>query len=74
MINLKLEDLASTCAKCKGSGRFTEVTGGGNAIGMGPASYTGNCPDCKGEGIKFTDAGNALKTFVQMLRGRGMIG
>ena len=74
MTEIKLDDLASTCAKCKGAGQFTEVYGNASAVGMGPTSYTGTCPECKGDGVLFTKSGEALKRFVQMLRSRGLIG
>lgn len=60
-----IEDLRTTCPRCRGSGRLAGITN----LGISQANVAGACPTCAGRGFNLTELGqdvlNWLRPFVQ---------
>lgn len=69
MAEIRIEDLWSHCAKCNGTGRIVERSGG---FGVSSVMEQ-NCPDCRGKGGKITDSGNAVLKFLKEMKRSGDI-
>jgi Zn finger protein HypA/HybF involved in hydrogenase expression len=65
MLDVKESDLWSECEKCEGLGMIAER--------HGPAVMEKHCPECHGKRIKVTPSGQALLSFISVLRGRGLL-
>lgn len=66
-MELRLEDLASKCGKCQGTGTHSETYSPGG-IGSHRVFSSGPCEECGGAGWLLTDSGRALKEFLGILK------
>ena len=75
MLEVELKELFELCKKCNTTGnlmnhtpaKFPRVGVAGGGGGQMP------CPECEGDGVIFTSAGEVIRDFVVYLKHRGRI-
>lgn len=75
---LKLKDLMKPCSSCGGTGdkNASDEENQGHSFGQLriPTSRVGYCNACEGRGwSEFTEAGTVLLSFIQKIKGRGLL-
>ena len=63
-MTLTFEDLYKACPKCKGEKKVPVIEGSEDVGFRGEAP----CPDCKGRGGEYTEAGLAMEKFLRRLK------
>ena len=72
-MDIKLEDLWTTCSECKGTGYVTKVQSTGAVAGITSFSDSGPCKNCQGLGGKMTPSGEAVGKFLGFARRAGLV-